>query len=476
MLSVRPRMARCLQRTLFANRTMPILSRGPGIRFFSDYPDHIRLEMPALSPTMEKGNIASWSKAVGDRVEAGDVVAEVETDKATVAFESIEEGYMARILVEEGSDDLPVGTLVAILAEEEADIVKFANYVDTGAIEDTTAPVAATPAPVAATLATPATPAAAPAQTSQSSRVVASPRARMLAREKGIDLSLVQGTGPDRRVVAADVEEYKGAATATATAAVTAAPVAAAAAAPTPAAAAAGNFEDIPLTNMRKIIASRLLQSKQQIPHYYLTIESCMDSLLATRAKLNANREKANRLSVNDFIVKASAAAMKEVPEVNSSWMEDEGVIRQFNYVDVCVAVSTPTGLITPIVKDCDAKGLADISADTKDLATRARVGKLDPSEYQGGTFTISNLGMFGINHFTAIINPPQAAILAVGTSVEKVVPNPARNSEEDPEFITKSYMSVTLSCDHRVIDGAVGSQWLQAFKRHVEDPLTMLL
>jgi len=427
--------------------------------------------MPALSPTMEKGNIASWVKNVGDRVEAGDVVAEVETDKATVAFESIEEGYMARILVEEGSGEMPVGTLVAILAEEEADIAKFADYVDSGEIASTAAPTAeaAVPAPAAT-----ATPTAAPAAAT-GERVVATPKARMLAREKGIDLAAVPGTGPERRVLAADVNEFKGTATAAATTASTPTPVTPAPTTPAPSP-VAGDYEDIPLTNMRKVIASRLLQSKQQIPHYYLTMECCMDSLLATRVTLNSKREKSDRLSVNDFIVKASASAMKEVPAVNSSWMEAEGAVRQFNYVDVCVAVSTPTGLITPIVKDCDVKGLAGISADTKDLATRARAGKLDPSEYQGGTFTISNLGMFGINHFTAIINPPQAAILAVGTTVERVVPNPARDSPEDPEFITKSYMSVTLSCDHRVIDGAVGSQWLQAFKKNVEDPLAMLL
>lgn len=423
------------------------------------------LTMPALSPTMERGTIASWVKAEGDAVAPGEVMAEVETDKATVAFESVEEGFIAKILVQAGDGEIEVGTPVAILAENEEDISKFADF-QVGAEAASSAAVTPTPAAATPAASTPAATSAATAPVaSAGGRVVASPYARLLAREKGIDISAVTGTGPERRIIAADVQAFVPSAAAPAAApaaaqATSAAPAAAAAAAPAP----GSGYTDIPHTNIRKVTAQRLTQSKQEIPHYYLSAECVVDNLLSVRAQLNQNREKTSKISVNDFVVKASALALKANPAVNSSWMTDS--IRQFDYVDISVAVSTPTGLITPIVKDADLKGLAGISGEVKELAGRARENKLQPNEFIGGTFTISNLGMFGVHSFSAIINPPQAAILAVGGSSKRL----------NADGTESNVMIVTLSCDHRVIDGAVGAQWLKSFKAYIEDPMSMLL
>eukprot|EP00462_Mataza_sp_D1_P014162 CAMPEP_0175150516 /NCGR_PEP_ID=MMETSP0087-20121206/17937_1 /TAXON_ID=136419 /ORGANISM="Unknown Unknown, Strain D1" /LENGTH=475 /DNA_ID=CAMNT_0016436517 /DNA_START=21 /DNA_END=1448 /DNA_ORIENTATION=- len=426
------------------------------LRFFSSYPDHIVLTMPALSPTMERGVIASWTKQPGDEVAAGQVMAEVETDKATVAFESVEEGFIAKILVDAGADEIEVGTPIAVLCETQEDVAKFSDFT-AGASSSSSAELAA-PTPEAA----PAAPAAAAAPTTTKSsgdRVIATPYARLLARERGVDISGVTGTGPERRILAADVLSF------TPSAAAPAAPAAPAAASAIPAAPTPGSgFTDIPHSNIRKVTAQRLTQSKQEIPHYYLSTECNVDNLLSVRAKLNANREKSEKVSVNDFIVKASALALKANPAVNSSWMTDS--IREFDYVDISVAVSTPTGLITPIVKDADLKGLGGISSEIKELAGRARENKLQPHEFMGGTFTISNLGMFGVHSFSAIINPPQAAILAVGGSSKRL----------NVDGTESNVMNVTLSCDHRVIDGAVGAQWLKSFKSYIEDPMSMLL
>lgn len=407
---------------------------------------------------MEKGVIASWVKNEGDEVMPGEVMAEVETDKATVAFESVEEGFLAKILMEAGGGEVDVGTPVAILCETEEDIAAFANYSgDSAAAPAAAAAAEPTPAAPAAASAVAAAPAAAPASTG--GRVVASPFARTVAREKGVDISQVPGTGPERRILAADVQSFTPAAAAAATPAPAKTSAAPAAAAP-----ASGEFTDIPHSNIRKVTAARLTQSKQEIPHYYLSAECAVDSLMAVRAKLNEPREKAQKVSVNDFVIKAAAKALKDVPTVNSAWMDEH--IREFNYVDISVAVSTPTGLITPIVKDADCKGLASISGEVKELAGRAKDNKLQPHEFMGGTFTISNLGMFGVHSFSAIINPPQAAILAVGGSSQRL----------NPDGTTSNIMIVTLSCDHRVIDGAVGAQWLKAFKKYIEDPMAMLL
>jgi len=421
--------------------------------------------MPALSPTMEKGNIAKWLKAIGDEVKPGESMADVETDKATVAFESVEAGFMAKILVGDGANDVAVGTPVAILAENKEDIGKFKDY-GNDATASSSAPAEKTEVKKEEKQEKKEKKAE-PEAAAAGSRVVASPAARRIAGEKGVALASLKGTGPDGRIVAADVNEAPAPSPVkAATALVKAATVPAAS---TVADSSAGEFTDLPHTQIRKVIASRLLQSKQTIPHYYLTAECSVEALSKVRAELNAKSEKEGvKLSVNDFIVKAAALACRKVPEANSSWQDS--AIRRYHYVDMSIAVSTESGLITPVVKDADIKGLASISAETKSLAKRAREGKLKPEEYQGGTFTISNLGMFGVHQFAAIINPPQAAILAIGTNESKVVEVSAG------QFKTIQVMQVTLSCDHRVVDGAIGAQWLQAFKAYIENPITMIL
>ena len=478
-------------------------------------PDHILLTMPALSPTMEKGNIVKWLKQPGDEINPGDSMADVETDKATVAFESVEAGFMAKILVADGSSDVIVGTPVAVLAENKEDVDKFKDFEGDGTgagggegekkVDAQDAEVvsekSAAPADKGATkhddkdaggekseqtsedLDSEKRDGSQPSSTSSggssqaSGRVIASPAAKRIAGEKGVSLDGLKGTGPDGRIVSADVTEamesgsLNKASAAKAPAASAAAPAGAPAKAAPKAAAPSGGaaeYTDIPLTNIRKVIAQRLLQSKTQIPHYYLTQEVNVDALMKLRAELNT-RSAADgvKLSVNDFIVKAAALACRKVPAANSSWQDS--VIRQYNYVDISVAVSTDSGLITPIVKDADIKGLATISAETKDLAKRARDNKLQPAEFQGGTFTISNLGMFGTTQFAAIINPPQSCILAIGGATGKVV-------KQGADFVEVQVMNVTMSCDHRVVDGAVGAQWLQAFKGYIENPVTMLL
>eukprot|EP00475_Leptophrys_vorax_P041731 TRINITY_DN78776_c0_g1_i1.p1 TRINITY_DN78776_c0_g1~~TRINITY_DN78776_c0_g1_i1.p1 ORF type:complete len:595 (-),score=167.61 TRINITY_DN78776_c0_g1_i1:32-1816(-) len=428
----------------------------------TSYPSHIKLPMPALSPTMSEGNLGKWRKKEGDKVNAGDVLAEVETDKATVDFESVEDGFLAKILVQEGASGVKVGKLVAILVENEADIVAFKDFSESAA---------SGPAPASkpSAVSTSAISSSSSAPASSSGRVFASPLAKKLASEKSLNLGSIHGTGYEGRIVAADVLEYKPAPAVVKPAVAAASP---ASADVTEKAPESGNFEDLPLSLMRKSIAKRLLESKSTIPHYYLTIELNVDKLLKLRAELNSRiAEGEPKLSVNDFLIKAAAAALKKVPAVNSSWTDK--AIRQYNYVDISVAVSTEAGLITPIVFDADKKGLSVISKDVKELAGKARANKLKPQEFQGGTFTISNLGMFGVNQFAAIINPPQSAILAVGTTSKKVVPN--EGDSEDP-FKTISAMNVTLSADHRVVDGAVGAQWLSEFKKFVEDPILLIL
>ena len=455
---------------------------------------------------MEKGNIAKWLKQPGEEVKVGESMADVETDKATVAFESVEAGYMAKILVPDGSNDVIVGTPVAVLAENKEDVDKFKDFdaggggggdAEAGGAKGSAAPAKGgdekketgaedaggekeEQAPDDLGKAREGGPQ--PSGTSSGGsgqtggRVIASPAAKRIAAEKGVTLDGIKGTGPDGRIISADVTEAIAAgSTAKASAKAPAAAAAAGGKAPATSAKAAappaaGDFTDIAHTNMRKVIASRLLQSKQTIPHYYLTSEVNVDGLLKLRADLNARAAASGdgvKLSVNDFIVKAAALACRKVPEANSSWMDN--AIRRYNYVDMSIAVSTDAGLITPVVKDADIKGLAAISAETKELATRARANKLQPAEYQGGTFTISNLGMFGVTQFAAIINPPQAAILAIGGASGKVV-------KAGAEYKEVQVMNVTLSCDHRVVDGAVGAQWLQAFKGFIENPTTMLL
>ncbi|NP_997832.2 dihydrolipoyllysine-residue acetyltransferase component of pyruvate dehydrogenase complex, mitochondrial [Danio rerio] len=448
----------------------PAAPQVPG----SSYPPHMKVLLPALSPTMTMGTVQRWEKKVGEKLSEGDLLAEIETDKATIGFEVQEEGYLAKIMISEGTRDVPLGTPLCIIVEKESDISAFADYVETGVAASpppaptpvaTPPPAAAPAAPIPAPAAAPAAPAAA-----RKGRVFASPLAKKLAAEKGVDITQVTGTGPDGRVTKKDIDSFVPPKLAPAAAAAPSAPTPSPPAAPAYAAVPTGTFTDVPISNIRKVIAQRLMQSKQTIPHYYLSIDVNMDQVLELRKELNAEVKAENiKLSVNDFIIKASALACLKVPEANSSWMDT--VIRQNHVVDVSVAVSTPVGLITPIVFNAHIKGLANISKDVSALAAKARDGKLQPHEFQGGTFTISNLGMYGIKHFSAIINPPQACILAVGGSEKRLLP-----ADNEKGFDVANMMSVTLSCDHRVVDGAVGAQWLAEFRKFLEKPFTMLL
>ncbi len=405
----------------------------------------IRILMPALSPTMTEGNLTKWMVKEGDSVAAGDVIAEIETDKATMEVEAVDEGKVGRILVAEGTEGVAVNSTIAVLLEEDEDPSALDDMADEPAAP--APPAAETPPPPAAA------PAAAPAADGE--RILASPLARRMAAQAGLELTAISGTGPKGRIVKADIE----AALAGATPAVKAAPVAA------PSIPGTG-YRVEPLTNMRKVIARRLQESKQTIPHFYLSIDCNLDALLDIRKQLN-ERTPDLKLSVNDFVIRAAALALAKVPAANASWMEDG--IHIYDDIDVAVAVAVEAGLITPIIRNADRKGLAAISTEMKALAERAREGKLAPEEFQGGTFTISNLGMYGIDNFQAVINPPQAAILAVGAGVQKPV-------VKDGALAVATMMTCTLSCDHRVVDGSVGSAFLAAYKTLIEDPLAMLL
>lgn len=433
-----------------------------------DLPPHREVVLPALSPTMETGSIVSWEKQEGDELAEGDLLAEIETDKASMGFENEEAGYLAKILVPAGTKDIPLGKMLCIIVENKEDVAKFKDYVDTSSPASAPAPAAAAAPAASAPAAAPQTavpaPSPAPADSSVSSvmptgsRVMASPRARKLAAEQGVDLSGVQ-PGSDGLVRATHVS----AAAVSAPPATPAAPAAAHTVVP-----AAAAHQDIELTAMRKTIAKRLLLSKQTIPHYYLTVDIDATNVLQVRADSNARAgADGPRLSVNDFVIKAAALACLKVPEANSSWMET--FIRQYQSVDISVAVATEHGLITPIVTGAERRGVADISRTVRELATRARARQLKPHEFQGGTFSISNLGMFGVRSFSAIVNPPQSCILAVGGVERRLVPG-----DEAPR--TAHVMAVTLSCDHRVVDGAVGAQWLAEFRRYMEQPVTMIL
>ncbi|XP_036845406.1 dihydrolipoyllysine-residue acetyltransferase component of pyruvate dehydrogenase complex, mitochondrial [Oncorhynchus mykiss] len=444
----------------------PVAAPPPAPSPGSSLPTHMKVCLPALSPTMTMGTVQRWEKKVGEKLSEGDLLAEIETDKATIGFEVQEEGYLAKIMVSEGTRDVPLGAPLCIIVEKESDIAAFSDYVETAGADVSTPP----PAPVAAPTHAAPLPSPAPVApaTPRKGRVFVSPLAKTLAAEKGIDLAQVSGSGPDGRVTRKDIETF------VPPKAVPAAPVSAApspASTPSPAVAVStGTFTDIPISNIRRVIAQRLMQSKQTIPHYYLSVDVNMDQVLELRMELNAEVKAQNiKLSVNDFIIKASALACLKVPEANSSWLDS--VIRQNHVVDVSVAVSTPNGLITPIVFNAHTKGLAAISSDVSALAAKARDGKLQPHEFQGGTFTISNLGMFGVKNFSAIINPPQACILAVGGSEKRLLP-----ADNEKGFDVASMMSVTLSCDHRVVDGAIGAQWLAEFRKFLEKPVTMLL
>ncbi|HTN15736.1 MAG TPA: pyruvate dehydrogenase complex dihydrolipoamide acetyltransferase [Sphingomonadaceae bacterium] len=417
----------------------------------------IAIKMPALSPTMEEGTLARWLVKVGDKVSAGDIMAEIETDKATMEFEAVDEGIIAHISVPEGAEGVKVGTVIATLAEEGEDV---ASVKPAGA-EAAPAPKAeAAPAPAPAPAAAAPAPVAASAPAS-GERVIASPLAKRIAADKGIDLKAVKGTGPHGRIVKADVEGAKPGVAAAAPAA------SAPAAAPVQAQDFGIPHEVEKLSGMRKTIARRLTESKQQIPHIYLTVDIQLDALLKLRGELNAALEgEGVKLSVNDLLIKALAKALLRVPVCNVQFAGDDLI--RFKRADISVAVSIPGGLITPIITDAGTRSVSQISTQMKDLATRAREGKLAPSEYQGGTASLSNMGMFGIKQFEAVINPPQAMIMAIGSG-EK------RPYIVDGALGVATVMSATGSFDHRAIDGADGAQLMQVFKELIEKPLGLV-
>lgn len=435
--------------------------------------------MPALSPTMEEGTLAKWLVKEGDTVSSGDLIAEIETDKATMEFEAVDEGIVGKILIPEGSEGVKVNTPIAVLLEDG----ESADDIDTSAATPEAAPAAdaaAEEAPAAAEKAAApaaATPAPAAPAAADGSRIFASPLARRIAADKGLDLSTIKGSGPRGRIIKVDVENATAAPKADAQAA--AAP--AASASPAPAAAPSGpsadqvakmyegrTFEEVKLDGMRKTIAARLTEAKQTIPHFYLRRDIQLDALLKFRSQLNKQLEgRGVKLSVNDFIIKAVALALQSVPDANAVWAGDR--VLKMKASDVAVAVAIEGGLFTPVLQDADMKSLSALSSEMKDLATRARDRKLAPHEYQGGSFAISNLGMFGIDNFDAIVNPPHAGILAVGSGVKKPVVG------ADGELTVATVMSVTMSVDHRVIDGALGADLLKAIVDNLENPMVML-
>jgi pyruvate dehydrogenase E2 component (dihydrolipoamide acetyltransferase) len=449
----------------------------------------VEIKMPALSPTMETGTLATWNVAVGDEVRSGDVIAEIETDKATMEVEAVEEGVIASILIAAGSENVAVGTVIARLAEDGEDVTSVAaapqqpapktNQPDPAphsapASTPEPAPASAPETPAPAATASSIQPAASASVGSSggAGRIFASPLARRIAADHNLDLAALSGSGPHGRILRADVET---AVTASATASAAPpgiAPGVTSGGMGTPAAigaplAAPGASELIPNSQMRKIIAERLQQSKQTAPHFYLTVDCEIDQLLQSRKQLNALAEDGVKISVNDLVIRAAAQALIKVPEANASWEGDH--TRLFTHADISMAVAIDGGLITPVIWAAEKKGLAELSQISRDLAARARSGSLAPEEFTGGSFTISNLGMFGVREFAAVINPPQGAILAVGAGEQRPI-------VRDGALAVATVMTVTLSCDHRAVDGAVGARWLQSFKSFIENPVTMLL
>jgi pyruvate dehydrogenase E2 component (dihydrolipoamide acetyltransferase) len=447
----------------------------------------INITMPALSPTMEEGNLAKWLVKEGDKVSSGDVIAEIETDKATMEVEAVDEGTVAKLVVPAGTEGVKVNAVIAVLAAEGEDVSVAASGNGAAPAAKAEAPKAeaapaakAAPAPAAAPAPVPA--AQVSASASSDNRTFASPLARRLAKEAGIDVSAVSGTGPRGRVVKKDVEmAVAGGGLKPAAAA------APSAAAPAPAAAplakgpsdeavlknfAEGSYELVPHDGMRKTIAKRLQESKQTIPHFYVSVDCELDALLALRAQLNASAPEKDgkpvyKLSVNDMVIKAIALALRDVPDANVSWTDSNMV--KHKHADVGVAVSIPGGLITPIIRSAETKSLSAISNEMKDLGARAKSRKLKPEEYQGGTTAVSNMGMMGVKNFAAVVNPPHATILAVGAGEERVV-------VKKGQMVVANVMTVTLSTDHRAVDGALGAELLGAFRRYIENPMGMLV
>jgi pyruvate dehydrogenase E2 component (dihydrolipoamide acetyltransferase) len=421
----------------------------------------IQILMPALSPTMTEGKLVVWHKKEGDAIAPGDVIAEIETDKATMEIEAIDEGIMGKILVVAGTERVLVNDLIAIVLEdgESAGDIDMSEVAGTAPAPAVSTPAALTPDALAAP---------APVEAAAGGRVFASPLARRMAEQAGVDLSGVAGSGPNGRIVKMDVEAVisSGPRASAASASSTPAPAAFTSTPPSADVPGLPTYDAIPNTTMRKVIARRLTESKQFAPHFYMTVDCEIDALLATRKKLNEKLAN-GKISVNDLVIKAAAIALKQVPAANASWTESE--TRVYHSIDISVAVAIEGGLVTPVIRNAQNKGLAEISSEMKDLAARARDGKLMPEEYQGGTFSISNLGMFGVKEFAAVINPPQGAILAVGAGAQRAV-------VKDGALAIAAVMSCTLSVDHRAVDGAIGAEFLAAFKKLIEDPLTMLL
>ena len=425
--------------------------------------------MPALSPTMTEGTLARWLKKEGETVKAGDVIAEIETDKATMEVEAVDEGVLGKILVPDGTAGVQVNAPIAVLVEPGESVQAAAP---TSKPEPKAAPASAAPAAAVSQAVAPQAPGPKPTANGQDhGRIFASPLARRMAKQAGLDLSALKGSGPNGRIVRADIEAAQSSAAKPAAAQALAAAPAPSAPAPAPKLDIAAPHQRVPNSTMRKVISRRLTESHQMVPNFYVTLDMEIDALLKLRAELNAKSPKdgpgAFKLSVNDLVIKAAAATLRRVPKVNASYTEDAMIL--YDDVDISVAVSMPDGLITPIIRHADRKGLASISTEMKDLGARARSGKLKPEEFQGGTFSISNLGMFGTKQFTAIINPPQAAILAVGAGEKRpVVKNDA--------LAIATVMTCTLSVDHRVADGALGAEWMAVFKSIIEDPLSLML
>ncbi|TAL27212.1 MAG: pyruvate dehydrogenase complex dihydrolipoamide acetyltransferase [Alphaproteobacteria bacterium] len=418
--------------------------------------------MPALSPTMTEGKLAKWLKKEGDKIKPGTVIAEIETDKATMEVEAVDEGTLAKILVPAGTEGVKVNTLIAVLLEEGEDASALAKADAPKTVTPANQPAESLkPAPAMAVMPTQQQPAQ---QGKASNRIFASPLAKRIAKEKGIDLASVKGSGPHGRIVKYDLEKAKPGA----------APVAAAA----PAARAPGldakaladaygiPYKLVPNNGIRKVIARRLTEAKQTIPHFYLSVDCELDALLNVRKELN-DAAQGYKISVNDFVIKATGMALVKYPAANVSWTDDN--IVQYERADVSVAVATPNGLITPIIKDAANKSLKDISNEMKELAAKAKDGKLKPQEFQGGTISVSNLGMFGVREFAAIVNPPQGAILAIGAGEQRAV-------IKDGQVKAATVMTVTMSTDHRCIDGAIGAEYLQVFKKLIESPMSLIL
>ncbi|KAH3911658.1 pyruvate dehydrogenase complex acetyltransferase [Parastagonospora nodorum] len=466
----------------FAARRAPALAALARYYASKSYPSHTVISMPALSPTMTAGNIGTWQKKAGDSIAPGDVLVEIETDKAQMDFEFQEDGTLAKVLRDSGEKDVAVGSPIAVMVEEGEDVSAFESFTIEDAGGDKTpatpskkgeASEASEPADSGSKTAPPAKEESAPAsiesdstgdrlQTALQRQPSVSPAVKKLALEKGVPIGSIKGTGKGGQITKEDIEKYKPTGGAPATGG----------------ASAAASYEDTEATSMRKVIASRLTESMQQNPHYFVASSISVSKLLKLREALNASADGKYKLSVNDLLVKALGVAARKVPAANSSWREDGGkvIIRQHNVVDVSVAVSTPIGLMTPIVKNVNGLGLQSISSQIKDLGKRARDGKLKPEEYQGGTITISNMGMnSAVERFTAVINPPQACIVAIGTTKKVAVPGePSEDGSSSIEW--DDQIVITGSFDHKVVDGAVGGEFMKELKKAIENPLELLL